>query len=137
MTIENLFLVLATTANSETVLPEWVREWLDVHHIWEVWWLVLGVVAQVLFGLRWIVQWVVSERRGESHVPEFFWWASLVGATMLLVYFIGRREPVGTLGQLAGWVVYVRNLYLIKKNQSAIIEDIPIEHSSNATKHDE
>jgi len=115
MTIETLFILAAMPAESGTALPVWVREWLDVHHIWELWWLVLGLIAQMLFGLRWIVQWLVSERRGESHVPEFFWWASLLGATMLLVYFIGRREPIGTLGQLAGWIVYVRNLYLIKR----------------------
>jgi lipid-A-disaccharide synthase-like uncharacterized protein len=58
-------------------------------------------------------------------MPEFFWWLSLFGATMLLVYFVGRKEPIGTLGQLTGWIVYGRNLYLIRSKKRTIIEDIP------------
>ena len=102
---------------ADSPLPHWVQQWLDVHKPWELWWLALGLLAQGMFFARWVVQWLASERRGESHVPEFFWWCSLLGATLLLVYFIGRREPVGTIGQLAGWIVYGRNLFLIKRKQ--------------------
>ena len=131
MNIDMLVVLMQAPSNEGSILPEWVREWLDVHHIWELWWLLLGLIAQLLFGLRWVVQWLVSERRRESHVPEFFWWASLVGATLLLVYFIGRREPIGTLGQLTGWIVYIRNLHLIKTKQRSIIDDVPMEHETD------
>ena len=60
---------------------------------------------------------MVSERRRESVMPTLFWWCSLVGATILLVYFVGRREPIGVLGQSVGWIVYGRNLYLIRKKR--------------------
>lgn len=105
-------------------LPEWVQTWLDVHQPWELWWLVFGFVAQAMFFCRWVIQWIASEKRRESHVPELFWWLSLAGATMTLVYFIGRREPIGVLGQSVGWIVYGRNLYLIRKKHCVIIEDV-------------
>jgi lipid-A-disaccharide synthase-like uncharacterized protein len=92
----------------------WTQTWLDATEPWEMWWLLLGLLAQVVFFARWIVQWVASELRRESVMPVLFWWCSLVGASMLLVYFIGRREPIGVLGQAIGWAVYGRNLYLIK-----------------------
>ncbi|MBT8487019.1 MAG: hypothetical protein HKO59_11700 [Phycisphaerales bacterium] len=68
----------------------------------------------MLFFARWLVQWVATERRGVSHVPEQFWWLSLAGATLLLVYFTLRGELVGMLGQSVGWFVYARNLMLIR-----------------------
>lgn len=104
-------LFLATAAETA---PGWMQRYLDVAQPWEVWWLGLGLAAQAIFFARWIIQWVASERRRESVMPVMFWWCSLLGATLLLVYFIGRREPVGVLGQLVGWTVYSRNLYLIR-----------------------
>ena len=92
----------------------WMSRWLDVTQPWELWWLGLGLVAQAAFFGRWVIQWVASERRRESVMPVLFWWCSLIGATMLLIYFVGRREPIGVLGQTVGWIVYSRNLYFIK-----------------------
>jgi lipid-A-disaccharide synthase-like uncharacterized protein len=66
-----------------------------------------------------LLQWLVSERTRRSVVPVGFWWLSLVGASMLLVYFIWRRDIVGVLGQCAGWVVYGRNLWLIHREHRA------------------
>ena len=80
-------------------------------------WVFLGLLAQVVFMGRMVVQWVVSERRGRSVVPVAFWWMSLVGASMLLTYFVWRRDIVGILGQSAGWVIYSRNLWLIYREQ--------------------
>ena len=60
-----------------------------------------------------LVQWLTSEKSKRSVVPVSFWWMSLVGATMLLVYFIWRRDIVGILGQATGWIIYIRNLVLI------------------------
>jgi len=76
-------------------------------------WIGLGLLGQVLFTGRMIVQWIVSERSKRSVVPVAFWWMSLIGASMLLTYFIWRNDIVGVLGQSTGFVIYLRNLILI------------------------
>ena len=76
-------------------------------------WVSLGLFGQVLFTVRMLVQWIVSERSRRSVVPVAFWWFSLVGATMLLAYFVWRKDIVGVLGQTTGWFIYTRNLWLI------------------------
>lgn len=78
-------------------------------------WVALGLAGQLVFAGRMVVQWVASERRGRSVVPEAFWWMSLAGATMLLIYFVWRRDIVGVLGQATGWWIYVRNLVLLRR----------------------
>ncbi|MEO1236901.1 MAG: lipid-A-disaccharide synthase N-terminal domain-containing protein [Planctomycetota bacterium] len=78
-------------------------------------WVALGLLGQVLFTARMLVQWLASERQQRSVVPPVFWWLSLVGATMLLVYFVWRKDIVGVLGQSTGWAIYARNLALIYK----------------------
>jgi len=80
-------------------------------------WVAMGLLGQVLFTGRMLLQWLVSERSKRSVVPVGFWWLSLVGASMLLVYFVWRRDIVGVLGQCAGWVVYGRNLWLIHRER--------------------
>ncbi len=97
--------------------------WAKVDEPWQLWLLLFGLVAQTMFFLRWIVQWLSSERKGKSHMPLSFWWISLVGASMLFVYFLLRREPVGILGQSVGWVVYARNLYLLKNEKQTAEAD--------------
>ena len=89
-------------------------DWFDLDDPWRKGLVLFGFLGQLIFFGRWIVQWIASERRGESHVPELFWWCSLVGAMMLFTYFVIDRDPVGILGQSVGWIVYSRNLYLIK-----------------------
>jgi lipid-A-disaccharide synthase-like uncharacterized protein len=75
-------------------------------------WVVLGFVAQGLFTMRFLVQWIASERQKRSVVPVAFWYLSVVGGGLLLVYAIYRKDPVFILGQATGLVVYVRNLML-------------------------
>jgi lipid-A-disaccharide synthase-like uncharacterized protein len=77
-------------------------------------WIVLGFVAQGLFTMRFLVQWVASERQRKSVVPVAFWYLSVAGGGLLLVYAIYRKDPVFILGQATGLVVYVRNLMLRK-----------------------
>jgi len=79
-------------------------------------WVLLGLLGQVLFTGRMLVQWLASERQRRSVVPVAFWWMSLAGASMLLVYFLWRKDIIGVLGQSAGWVVYTRNLWLIYRH---------------------
>ena len=76
-------------------------------------WLYLGFAGQLLFGLRFIVQWVVSERAGKSVMPLAFWFLSVGGGLMTLIYGLVRREPVIIFGQALSTIIYVRNLMLI------------------------
>jgi lipid-A-disaccharide synthase-like uncharacterized protein len=82
-------------------------------------WVLFGLLGQVLFVGRMVFQWVASERQKRSVVPAGFWWLSLLGASMLLVYFIWRRDAVGILGQSTGWLIYVRNLWFIHRTPRA------------------
>ena len=82
-------------------------------------WVTLGLLGQLLFTGRMVVQWLVSEKNRRSVVPPAFWWMSLIGATMLLVYFLWRKEPIGVLGQATGWFIYVRNLWLIYRSPTS------------------
>ena len=85
-------------------------------------WLYLGFVGQLLFGLRFIVQWVASERKGESIIPVYFWYLSLIGSLILLAYAFFRRDPVFILGQSTGFFVYARNLMLIYRKRTTAAE---------------
>ncbi len=76
-------------------------------------WLIFGVLAQLLFTARFVVQWIVSERMGKSVVPLAFWFLSMGGGMMLLVYGLVRREPIIILGQGLAVFIYMRNLMLI------------------------
>jgi len=82
-------------------------------------WVSVGLLGQILFTGRMLVQWFASEKSQRSVIPVAFWWMSLIGATMLLVYFIWRRDIVGVLGQATGWGIYVRNLVLIRRSRGA------------------
>ena len=80
--------------------------------------LIIGFTGQALFASRFIVQWVYSEKKGESSIPVIFWYLSIFGGIGLLVYAISRQDPVIIIGQVFGIFIYTRNLYLIynKKN---------------------
>jgi len=78
-------------------------------------WLIVGLAGQAVFSLRFIVQWIHSERAGRSLVPEVFWYLSIVGSALLLVYSLHRRDLVFILGQSAGFLVYARNLALRRR----------------------
>ncbi len=75
-----------------------------------------GFIAQAIFAARFIVQWIASERRRQSHVPVGFWWLSLAGGVLMTMYGLLRRDPVIILGQAPGLVVYARNLMLIYRH---------------------
>ena len=77
----------------------------------------IGLVGQLLFTARFMVQWIASERAGKSVVPISFWFFSLGGGLILLGYAIYRQDPVFILGQALGSFIYVRNLMLIAKHK--------------------
>lgn len=84
-------------------------------------WIVLGFVAQSLFAMRFVVQWIASERARRSVVPVAFWFFSLGGGALLLVYAIQRQDPVFIAGQGLGLFIYFRNLWLIAKERRASV----------------
>ena len=79
-------------------------------------WVLLGYAGQALFTMRFVVQWIASERARKSVIPVAFWFFSIGGGALLLVYALYRRDPVFIAGQALGLVVYVRNLYFIIAN---------------------
>jgi len=81
--------------------------------------LILGLAGQVLFGSRFLVQWITSEIRHESVIPRAFWLLSLGGGVLLLAYAVIKRDPVFILGQAAGLLVYSRNLALLRRREPA------------------
>ena len=84
----------------------------------EIIFLIIGFVGQGLFASRFIVQWIYSEKKGESQIPIVFWYLSIFGGIGLLIYAIFRKDPVIILGQSFGLFIYLRNLYLIYNKQN-------------------
>ena len=80
-------------------------------------WLIIGFVGQAAFALRFLVQWLHSERHGRSLIPIAFWYFSLAGGVILFSYAVHRRDPVFILGQCTGVFIYSRNLHLIYRER--------------------
>ena len=85
-------------------------------------WLAFGLIAQLFFTARFLVQWISSERAGKSVVPMAFWFFSIGGGVMTLVYGIVKREPVIIIGQALATIIYIRNIMLIVKNRGRASE---------------
>lgn len=85
-------------------------------------WIIFGFAAQFVFFMRFVVQWWVSEKKKESVVPVAFWYLSLVGTFMILIYAIRQKDIVFTTASLLNSLIYIRNLMLIfskKKSEAA------------------
>jgi Predicted membrane protein len=82
-------------------------------------WIALGFLAQAMFTMRFVVQWLASEKAGRSVVPVAFWFFSLGGGLLLLIYAIQRKDPVFIAGQGLGLFIYIRNLMLIRRERAA------------------
>jgi lipid-A-disaccharide synthase-like uncharacterized protein len=79
----------------------------------ELVWIAIGLTAQALFSMRFLVQWVATEKARASIIPETFWYFSFAGGAMLLAYAIYRLDPVFIIGPATGLVIYARNIYFI------------------------
>ena len=90
--------------------------WLTLDHVW----LLIGFLGQALFASRFILQWFKSEMEGRSVIPVNFWYCSIGGGVVLLLYAIHKLDPVFILGQASGLIVYSRNLYLISREREAL-----------------
>lgn len=87
-------------------------------------WILLGFLAQGMFTMRFVVQWLASERAKRSVVPVAFWFFSLGGGALLLIYAIQRQDPVFIAGQGLGLFIYIRNLWLIANERRAAMSEI-------------
>ena len=81
------------------------------------WGILIGYIAQALFAMRFVVQWIASERAGRSIIPLGFWYFSIAGGLLLLVYALYRKDPVFIAGQAFGVFVYLRNLHLVLRER--------------------
>jgi lipid-A-disaccharide synthase-like uncharacterized protein len=86
----------------------------------ELLWVLFGLVGQLMFTGRFLVQWLASEKAKKSVIPLAFWYFSLAGGMILLAYAIYRRDPVFVLGQSLGVFIYARNLWLIRSEARAL-----------------
>lgn len=80
-----------------------------------LWLLIWGSVAQIIFTLRFVYQWLYSEKNKESSLPFGFWLMSLIGSSMILIYAVLRKDPVLLIGHLMGFVIYFRNIIILRK----------------------
>jgi len=81
-------------------------------------WLILGFLGQALFSMRFFIQWIYSEKHKKSLIPKAFWYFSLAGGVTLFSYALLRQDPVFIAGQGLGLFVYIRNLMLLKKDNT-------------------
>jgi lipid-A-disaccharide synthase-like uncharacterized protein len=101
-------------------------------------WLAVGLAAQLLFSMRFIVQWVASERARQCIVPEMFWYFSCTGGLLLLAYAVYRVDPVFILGQGTGLLIYARNIHFIWQGKRGFIlatGKLPAEQGGGAAMH--
>lgn len=110
---------LADAIYSQGLDRDWLSVVFNITSPFGLVWVAMGLAGQLLFTGRMLIQWLHSERLGRSEVPPIFWWMSLGGSLMLLIYFIWRTDIVGVLGQGLGFVIYVRNLVLISQRRAA------------------
>ncbi len=85
-------------------------------------WLVIGFTGQLLFSMRFLVQWMASEKARKSVMPVAFWYFSIGGGLTLLIYAIHRQDPVFIAGQAGGLAIYLRNLYFVYKERREAAE---------------
>ena len=88
-------------------------------------WLTVGLIGQIMFSARWIIQWAVSEKSRRSTMPESFWYLSLAGGMMVLSYGIYKLDPVIILGQF-GVFIYARNLFFIHRERQGDVSSRPM-----------
>lgn len=81
--------------------------------------IVVGFAGQGLFAMRFIIQWLSSEKQAKSVIPIAFWYFSIGGGAVLLLYAIWRQDPVIICGQGLGLFIYLRNLYFIRRDVSS------------------
>ena len=85
-------------------------------------WLIIGFLGQAFFFMRFVVQWIASERARKSIIPNAFWFFSIGGGVVLLIYAIYREDPVFIVGQATGLFIYLRNIVFIRREKRETLE---------------
>ena len=98
---------------------QWVKEMFSTfarqHQSFQIdFWIIVGFIGQAMFTMRFVIQWIESEKKKTSLIPVSFWYFSLAGGLILLIYAIHRQDPVFILAYLPGNLIYFRNLYLLR-----------------------
>lgn len=101
----------------------WVFKTFNITSWSSVVWVGIGLIGQLAFSGRMVLQWIVSEKQRKSVISESFWWFSLFGGVTLFSYFVWRQDPVALLGQASGIVIYARNIRLIYKHKSRVLRN--------------
>lgn len=96
-------------------MQEWINEFVSNLDFW----LVIGLLGQAAFTSRFLVQWIVSEKQGKSVIPVAFWYLSIIGTTISLIYGIVKAQPFIIFAYSFNNFIYFRNLMLIAKHKSA------------------
>ncbi len=94
----------------------------ELVHFWDradAWWIVVGFIGQALFMMRFLVQWIASEKAQKSVIPDLFWFFSIGGGAVLLTYALYRGDPVFIFGQALGLIIYFRNLHFVMRDRKA------------------
>ena len=102
-------------------------DWFTTEQVW----LTIGVIGQSFFFMRFVVQWIASERAKKSVIPDAFWWLSILGSMIMLCYAIYRRDPVFILAFTPNVFIYSRNLHLLKKEREALADAGILESTEN------
>ena len=97
---------------------EWLASTLGAGSRAELIWIMVGLGGQLLFMMRFLVQWIATEKARKSVIPLSFWWFSIGGAAVLLAYAIWRKDPVFILGQSLGFFIYARNLWFVYQERA-------------------
>jgi lipid-A-disaccharide synthase-like uncharacterized protein len=90
--------------------------WLDTHLTL---WTLIGLFGQTMFMMRFILQWIASEKAKQSVMPEIFWYFSLGGGLIVFAYAVHQQDLVFMLGQGLGVLIYLRNIYFIRKRKTS------------------
>ena len=80
-------------------------------------WILFGFISQFVFLMRFVVQWYISEKYKKSIIPDSFWYLSVAGTVMILIYSIEQRDIVFTTSSILQLVIYLRNIALLRKKQ--------------------
>jgi lipid-A-disaccharide synthase-like uncharacterized protein len=131
MLIYTVFALAATTAPTGDALIFFSMPFHENTLLWKI----IGFSGIGIFGTRFIIQWLHSEKHQESRIPNIFWWQSLLGTLFCLLYFLRQKDTVGVAGYLFNIIPYTRNLMLIygKKNHHPTAHQPSTPTSSSTT----
>lgn len=96
-------------------------------------WLIIGLTGQALFSMRFLVQWLKSEKQKKSIIPLEFWYFSIAGGATLLSYAVYKQDPVFIIGQMTGLLIYARNLWFIAREREELRELRELHEQSQTT----